>query len=179
MTLVVNRIEYSKRHPFQIERGEETSVSSLLIGKAALGATIDAQPAERHYGRMPQTTTLGADFARALAAKDSAAIRELIHPEIDFRGLTPSRSWEATDRDELISILLGSWFEEDDEIEALESVESDSVADRERVGYRFRVSNPDGRHLVEQQAYLAERDGQIAWMRVVCSGFRPADPGEA
>jgi len=123
---------------------------------------------------MHRTTTLGADFARALAAKDSAAIRELIHPEIDFRGLTPSRSWEASNPDELVSILLEDWFEADDEIEALESVESDSVADRERVGYRFSVSNPDGRHLVEQQAYLAERDGQICWMRVVCSGFRPA-----
>jgi hypothetical protein len=122
---------------------------------------------------MHRTTTLGADFARALATKDSAAIGELIHPEIDFRGLTPSRSWEASNRDELLSILLGDWFEEDDEIEALESVESDTVADRERVGYRFSVSNPDGRHVVEQQAYLADRDGQIGWMRVVCSGFRP------
>jgi hypothetical protein len=122
---------------------------------------------------MHHTTTLGADFARALAAKDSAAIRELIHPEIDFRGLTPSRSWEASNRDELISILFEDWFEDKDQIEALESVESDSVADRERVGYRFSVNNPDGRHVVEQQAYLAERDGQIGWMRVVCSGFRP------
>ncbi len=123
---------------------------------------------------MDQTTTLGADFARALAAKDAAAIRELIHPEIDFRGLTPSRAWEASGRDELISILLESWFEEEDEIESLESVESDTVADRERVGYRFRVTNPEGRHVVEQQAYLADRDGKIGWMRVVCSGFRPA-----
>ena len=122
---------------------------------------------------MHRTTTLGAAFARALAEKDAAAIRELIHPEIDFRGLTPNRSWEANDRDELLSILFESWFEDDDEIEALESVESDSVADRERVGYRFSVKNPDGRHLVEQQAYLADRDGQIVWMRVVCSGFRP------
>jgi hypothetical protein len=122
---------------------------------------------------MHRTTTLGAEFARALAAKDSAAIGELIHPEIDFRGLTPSRSWEASNRDELLSILLGDWFEDKDDIEALESVESDTVVDRERVGYRFSVSNPDGRHVVEQQAYLAERDGQICWMRMVCSGFRP------
>jgi len=42
------------------------------------------------------------------------------------------------------------------------------------VGYRFSVNNPDGHFLVEQQAYLADRDGQIGWMRVVCSGFRPA-----
>jgi uncharacterized protein (DUF58 family) len=122
---------------------------------------------------MHRSTTLGAAFARALAEKDATAIRELIHPEIDFRGLTPNRSWEANGRDELLSILFESWFEENDEIEALESLETDSVADRERVGYRFRVKNPDGRHLVEQQAYLADRDGQIGWMRVVCSGFRP------
>jgi hypothetical protein len=123
---------------------------------------------------MQQTTTLGAGFARALAAKDSNAIVELIHPEIDFRGLTPTRVWEASDRDELITVLLSNWFEDDDQIEALEWLESDSFADRERVGYRFSVNNSDGRFLVEQQAYLADRDGQIGWMRVVCSGFRPA-----
>ena len=38
----------------------------------------------------------------------------------------------------------------------------------------YRASNPDGRFLVEQQAYLAPREGRIGWMRVVCSGFRPA-----
>jgi hypothetical protein len=121
-----------------------------------------------------QLATLGADFARALAAKDSTRMLDLIHPEIDFRGLTPSRSWEANDRDELISVLLGQWFEDADEIEALEHLESDAFADRQRVGYRFSVNNPDGRFLVEQQAYLSARDGQIGWMRVVCSGFRPA-----
>jgi hypothetical protein len=123
---------------------------------------------------MQHTTKLGADFARALAAKDAGAIRDLIHPEIDFRGLTPNRVWEAQDREEVLSILLANWFEDDDEIQALESIETDTIADRERVGYRFSVSNTDGRFLVEQQAYLADRDGQIGWMRVVCSGFRPA-----
>jgi hypothetical protein len=117
---------------------------------------------------------LGSDFARALAAKDSGRLRELVHPEIDFRGLTPSRAWEASDPDELMSLLFDKWFEDKDEITGIESVESDEVADRERVGYRFSVTNPDGDFLVEQQAYLEERDGRIAWMRVVCSGFRPS-----
>jgi hypothetical protein len=35
------------------------------------------------------------------------------------------------------------------------------------------VRCPDGRFLVEQQAYIGERDGKIDWMRVVCSGYRP------
>ena len=125
---------------------------------------------------MSTTTTLGADFARALAAKDFDRISDLIHPEVDFRGLTPSRAWEASDRDAVITGVLRQWIEDDDDVEALESVETDSFADRERVGYRFRVRNPDGLFLVEQQAYLAERDGRIGWMRVVCSGFRPVSP---
>ena len=116
----------------------------------------------------------GADFARALAAKDSARLLELMDPEIDFRGLTPRRSWEANGPDAVLALLLGEWFEDKDEIEALEELETDAVVDRQRVGYRFSVSNPDGRFLVEQQAYLSARDGRIEWMRVVCSGFRPA-----
>jgi hypothetical protein len=118
-------------------------------------------------------TTLGADFAHAVAAKDADRIRSLVHPEVDFRGMTPSRNWEAGDADALLEILLGCWFEDSDEIQSVEAVDSDSFADRERVGYRFAVRNPDGLHLVEQQAYIGERDGRIGWMRVVCSGFRP------
>jgi hypothetical protein len=116
---------------------------------------------------------LGADFAAALAARDYGRLRELLHPEIDFRGLTPRRFWEAGDPETVIAGVLREWFEDDDEIESLEQCDSDSFADRERVGYRFSVRNPDGRFLVEQQAYLSERDGRIGWMRVVCSGFRP------
>ena len=70
-------------------------------------------------------------------------------------------------------MLLGKWFEDSDEIEAVERIESDAFADRQRAGYRFRVSNPEGTFLVEQQAYMSELDGQIGWMRVVCSGYRP------
>jgi hypothetical protein len=117
---------------------------------------------------------LGADFARALAAKDARAMLDLMHPEIDFRGMTPNRIWEASDPDAVMSVLLRNWFEETDEIEALDRLETDAFADRQRVGYRFTVSNPDGRFVVEQQAYLSARDGRIGWMRVVCSGFRPA-----
>ena len=117
---------------------------------------------------------LGAEFAQALAAKDTARLLELMHPEVDFRGLTPNRNWEAKNRDEVISILLGEWFEDKDEIEGLEGLEGDAFADCQRVGYRFSVTNPDGSFLVDQQAYLSAPDGQIEWMRVLCSGFRPA-----
>jgi hypothetical protein len=115
-----------------------------------------------------EKTTLGTDFAKAFAGKDGNRVRELVHPEIDFKGLTPSRNWEASDVETLVSILFDDWLADKDEVDALERVETDSFADRERVGYRLAVQNPDGRHLVEQQAYLEERDGKIGWMRVVC-----------
>jgi hypothetical protein len=122
---------------------------------------------------MERTTTLGADFAAALAVKDFPRLLDLLHPEVDFRGMTPSRVWEAGDPETVVTGVLRQWFDDTDEIEALERLETDAVADRERVGYRFSVRNPDGRFVVEQQAYLAERDGRIGWIRVLCSGFRP------
>ena len=123
-----------------------------------------------------QGDEIGAEFAHALAAKDTRRLLDLMHPQIDFRGLTPSRSWEASGPDAVVSVLLGHWFDDSDVIEALEGLETNAFADRDRVGYRFSVTNPDGRFLVEQQAYLSARDGQIEWMRVLCSGFRERDP---
>ena len=122
---------------------------------------------------MEETTTAGADFARALATKDFDRVRELMDPEIDFAGLTPRRHWVASGPDEVISTILREWFEDSDDIQALEHLDHDVIADRERVGYRFSVARPDGLFLVEQQAYLSAQDGRITWMRVVCSGYRP------
>jgi hypothetical protein len=123
--------------------------------------------------KVETSASLGTAFATALAAKDFDAIRAMLHPEVDFRGLTPSRAWEASDPDAVIGTVLRQWFEDSDEIEELLKVEADAFADRERVGYRFRVRNPEGLFEVEQQAYIAEVDGRIGWMRTVCSGFRP------
>jgi hypothetical protein len=121
------------------------------------------------------SASLGASFADALAAKDFERIRELLHPEVDFRALTPRRDWQAGDPEAVIGSVLREWFEDSDEIEELVQVETDTFADRERVAYRFRVRNPEGVFLVEQQVYIEERDGRIGWMRSVCSGFRPIE----
>ncbi len=135
---------------------------------------------------MSDTTTLGADFAHALAQKDGPRLRQLLAPEIDFQAMTPRRTWEARDPDAVLAIIFGHWFEESDRIDSLEHVDSDSFADRQRVGYRLAVSNPEGRFLVEQQAYLSAGDGEsgrddadkIAWMRVLCAGYRPVADGQ-
>ncbi len=117
--------------------------------------------------------TLGERFARALADRDHEALGALLADRIDFRGLTPGRSWAAETRAEVHEILLGNWFEETDRIEELAHLESgDPVGDTSRVGYRFHLVNADGPQVVEQQAYYRAVDGRVDYLRVVCSGFR-------
>jgi ketosteroid isomerase-like protein len=118
----------------------------------------------------------GERFARAIAAKDVPALLDVLEPDVDFRAMTPGRFWEAATAKEVVDdVVLGRWFEPSDRIDALESVESDTVADRERVVYRFHVSNPDGAFLVEQCAYYdVTDDDRIGWLRVMCVGYRPA-----
>ncbi len=120
-----------------------------------------------------ETTSLGEEFAQALSRKDFDGVTRLLHPQVDFRGLTPGRTWEASDASSVVENVLKSWFEPSDELERLVSTQTDAFADRERIGYRLEGHNPDGPFVVEQQAYYEERDGRIGWMRVVCSGFRP------
>jgi SnoaL-like domain len=120
-----------------------------------------------------QTTSLGEAFADALSRKDFDEVARLLHPDVDFRGMTPSRIWEGSDAHSVVENVLKVWFEPSDELERLVSTQTDTFADRVRVGYRLEGHNPDGPFVVEQQAYYEERDGRIGWMRVLCSGFRP------
>jgi hypothetical protein len=120
------------------------------------------------------SVSLAEQFARGVAAKDNDLVRNLLHPQLDFRAMTPGRVWEATSPEGVIDAL-NSWFEDTDIIQGIDLLETDAFADRQRVGYRLTVRNEDGQNLVEQQAYLSERDGQIGWLRIMCSGYRPLE----
>jgi hypothetical protein len=121
-------------------------------------------------------TELGERFVRAIAAKDAPAMLDLLHPEVDFRAMTPSRFWEASSASALVDdIVFGRWFAPGDHIDAVEAIETDTVAVRYRVGYRFRVTNADGTFTVEQQAYFEVHEGRITWLRIMCAGYL-ADP---
>lgn len=119
---------------------------------------------------------IGDRFANAVAKKDGPALLDLLDPEIDFRALTPGRFWEASSAQALVDeVIFGAWFEADDHIDALEDVQTGAVADRDRVGYRLRITNADGVFLVEQQAYFDVENDRINWLRILCSGYLPID----
>ena len=116
-------------------------------------------------------------FAAALAGRDAAALRCLFGSEVDFRGMTPRRVWEARTPDELIDdVILGSWFGPGDVIQRIEWVQAGQVGTRIRIGYQLRVQNAGETFALEQQAFADLTDGKITWMRVLCSGGVPV-PG--
>lgn len=119
-------------------------------------------------------SAVGERFARALAAKDAAALRAILADPIDFQALTPGRHWQASSPTAVVDeIVLGRWFEPTDDIRDLESLGTGQLPGREHVSYLLRVRNADGDHLVEQQAYYNTDGARITWMRVLCSGYRP------
>ena len=118
--------------------------------------------------------TAGEQFARALAAKDSAALCALLADPVDFQALTPGRHWQATTgRQVAEEIIFEHWFGAGDHILELCSVSTGRVLQREHVAYRMRVRRSGADHLVEQQAYYSTEGGRITWMRVLCSGYQP------
>ena len=123
------------------------------------------------------TPSPGRQFAEALATKDFERARGVLDPQVDFRGLTPNRSWEAGDAGVVVEEILPAWLEPSDHVEELLGVEEDRFADREHVAYSVRGHNDDGPFVFEQHAYYTQSDGRIDWIRVLCSGFRPGSAG--
>jgi hypothetical protein len=117
---------------------------------------------------------LGEPFVRAVAGKDAAVLAGLLSDDVDFKAMTPRRFWEADSAESVVGdVIFGHWFEETDHIDAIEAIECTTVAERQRVGYRLRVTNGDGAFAVEQQAYLDVQDGRITWLRIMCAGYQP------
>jgi hypothetical protein len=124
----------------------------------------------------PGATTIeepiGPAFAQALAARDFDGLQALLDPEVEFRALTPRRTWEASGDMETVSLFRG-WFDEATVIDQVDDVSTHTVGDRRHLAYRFSGHDDDGLFVVEQHVYYSERDGRIDWMRMMCSGFRP------
>lgn len=129
--------------------------------------------------------TVGEVFAHALAAKDRDRLVDLLSDEVDFEALTPRRHWVAATSTEAVDeVMLRHWLGPDDVVLEVRSVTSGQVADRQRVGYRLAVRRDGKDHVLEQQAYYIADGQQISWIRILCSGHRPAEtelvqlPGE-
>ena len=109
----------------------------------------------------------------AIVARDLARAVALLHPAVDFRAMTPNRVWEAG-HPAGVEAILRQWFEDPDEdVQGIAATEPTPIENTIRVGWLVHISDADGPHVFEQQAYVRERDARIDWMRVMCSGWIP------
>ncbi|MGZ8614020.1 MAG: hypothetical protein ACXWX4_04980 [Actinomycetota bacterium] len=118
-------------------------------------------------------SALALAFLESLASKDPTAMRSLLADDVDVRGLTPSHEWRATTPEAVAEIVFGSWFEPQDHVEDIVTVETHGVAGRTAVRYRLRVETEGELYLVEQQGFLPADADRIVGMSLVCSRFLP------
>ena len=118
--------------------------------------------------------SVASEFADAIVARDFARARGLLTADVDFRAMTPSRIWEADGPAEVEEVLRTWLADPDEEIDGVEATAPMTVEDTRRVGWRVRGRGADGPFVFEQQAYVREADGRIGWLRIMCSGTRPA-----
>ena len=116
-----------------------------------------------------ETDWLGVRLAHAIANGDADALTGLLHPDVDFRAVTPGRCWESHDARSVVGdIILGTWFSAPRRITAVVDVQTNRIGPLDQVRYRFEATLPDGPHVVEQQAYLSADDGRIASLSITC-----------
>ena len=103
------------------------------------------------------SASMTSGFVEAILARDFSRARGFLHPDIDFRAMTPTRVWEA-DGPAGVEDVLRAWFEHPDRaVERVEPTEPASVEDTLRVGWRVHGTDADGPFIYEQQAYVRER----------------------
>jgi len=112
-------------------------------------------------------------FVDAVVARDFGRARDQLHTEVDFRGMTPNRVWEAGDPAGVEQALL-TWMDNPErEVERIDATDTTEVADTFRAGWRVHGRGAGGPFVFEQQMYARERDGRVGWLRVMCTGPRP------
>ncbi len=122
---------------------------------------------------------IGNAYLRALAAQDFDALQALFAPEIRFRAMVPKGERVGQTAQEATG-WVRRWFGSCDVLQVLRS-DTRMLCGRLCVSYHLRVhDNQDGWQEIEQHVYSVARDGQIADLWLVCSGFLniPAPQGE-
>jgi TusA-related sulfurtransferase len=155
------------------------SIQPLEVNPMAITCTMGERtdsPSDR-----PSETDIrevGDQFLRALAERDFSTLASCFDENARFRALVPSGLREATGGSGATSYFQ-LWFGSANRLDLLEG-RVEAMADRQHMTWRFRVYREAGTQMIEQQAYTTVRNGRIAEIDLLCSGFRleqlPAQP---
>ena len=119
--------------------------------------------------------TAPADLLDGIGNRDFARIEGCFAPDAVLRALTPHRLRERQGPRE-IADQYRFWLAGLDDFELL-AAETEPVADRTRIRYRFRGRDPaKGWQENEHTAYAELSGNAIVALNLSCAGFRPAGP---
>jgi hypothetical protein len=131
------------------------------------GSVPDGEAAELEHA-----VAEGREFIDAIVAHDWDRIARCFEPDAHFRAVVPNENpfRDRTGGDEARA-QIQRWFGDADITELVSST-VEPMGDRVHIAYRIREHEPDGWYLVEQQAFITPGKTGIAFMNLVCSGFR-------
>ena len=124
--------------------------------------------------RRSSATETGDALVGALAERDFDRLAETLAPDVRMRALIPPGPLDLSGA-KRAAARFATWFGDSDALELVRSG-SNEIGDRLHVFYRLRVKrrgNPW--EIIEQHLFCSPKNGQIAALDLVCSGFRP-DP---
>jgi TusA-related sulfurtransferase len=141
--------------------------------------SLSHSPAAADLAGTPEETRDAAKrLVEAIAARDFEAIAGALAPDARFRYLIPPGPSQIVGAAAVAAKFL-QWFG-DAEVLTVQSVRVEPLADRISARYRFLLRGQEGWEVIEQQLYLdVDRDGRIAAIDLLCSGFRSTGGPEA
>jgi TusA-related sulfurtransferase/ketosteroid isomerase-like protein len=109
----------------------------------------------------------------ALESVDEAGLAGVLADDVRLRASLPTRDEERSGRDDVVDVML-AWYRDSTDITRVHGT-VDRVGDVWHAGWRFTLREAGADLVVEQHAYCTFADGLVASIRLICSGFRPAD----
>ena len=149
----------------------------MSLPTATPPAPTTAVPATAVPRAAPTLTADEVVVRRLLAAivdRDEATLFELFAPDLWFRALLIHELVEHHHAVAAVAMFRG-WFGRGIPVEVLHTA-TYPVASRQYLSYRFRLRPewaPDVWHVIEQSGYVRVRDGRVARLDLVCTGFFP------
>jgi TusA-related sulfurtransferase len=120
---------------------------------------------------------LGKSFVNALTVQDFEGLKNLFQTTVRFRAVTPSKAIHEKTNIKAMA-WFQDWFGDCDTLQIMQST-VESAFDWLYLAYRLRIHSPeDGWQVIEQHAYCAVQNEQIADMWLLCSGFRREPEGD-
>lgn len=128
---------------------------------------IKEEPEVAHLQRM------GEEWIQSIIDRKIERLEQFCSPTISFQFLTPKRFVTLDTAADLVA-RFHQWFGKCTNFQ-VQARRIDAVGERLGIFYRFLLLEDGIWYNIEQQLYCTIRDGYIAQLHLLCSGFQPVD----